>query len=135
VPHRVGVDEKRRLDFGVAVLARVELEHELMSARRAGARSHQHVEARAHIFARARSRNPEPQCRWPNAGLGSKLERARFAVAGTDVVIGGPAEGEGGVGRFCTVIGVSERLLHVLSAASRLLDCWPRALFDAKTAR
>ena len=134
---RVGVDEERRLDFGVAVLARVQLEHEVdQRAREPRARAHQHREPRArHAAWRARSRGCRARGRDPSAAFGSKSNVARLAVpADLDVVLGALADRarSRAAGSAASSAARCAAARPASSSISSCLICCPRALFAAK---
>ena len=88
---RVGVDEERRLDFAIAVLARVQIEHEVdQRARqpRAGAASAPRTARRTSSCARSKSRMPSAGPR-SQCGFGSKSNARGSPWRRTsDVVVG-----------------------------------------------
>ena len=78
---RIRIHEERRLDLGVGVLLRMELEHEVdQGARQPGAGAHQHREARArHLCGALEIENAELGPDVP-VRLRLEVERARSAV-------------------------------------------------------
>ena len=135
---RRGVHQERRLDFGVAVLARVEIEHEVderAGEPRAGA--HQHGEARAgHAGGALEIQDAERGAEFP-VRLRFEVERRRLPVLTHDlIVLGALADRHAGVGH----VGQAQQQLLALrfdrlqlDASSRLISS-ARALFASSSA-
>src|SRR6185503_17143591 len=135
---RIGVDQEGRLDLRVAVLARVQLQHEVDErAREPRARPHQHREARArHARGALEVENAQSRTDLP-VRLRLEVERARLAVPPhLAVVFGGFPDRHRGVRQVRHGHQqVGELLIHLAQLRLELLDLLATGLVGGKDRR